>query len=112
MQPSAIPPFCTVERFADLSGVSVDVVRGWVARGYLPTKKIGRYRLVDVVSMASHLQSDSGFGMSPAGAGTPPAAARRDGRRQATTPDRAADVPPLVNTGSRGRGSVVRRSGV
>ena len=48
-----ISPFLTVERAAEAIGVAEDVVRGWVARGYLPTRKIGKYRLIDVLALAS-----------------------------------------------------------
>ncbi|MDS4071396.1 MAG: hypothetical protein RKO24_17425 [Candidatus Competibacter sp.] len=41
-------PVMAMDRFAELVGVSADVVRGWVERGYLPTTKIGRYRLVNI----------------------------------------------------------------
>ncbi len=45
--------------------------------------------------------------MSPAGTGTPPQPARQDGRRQAAAVGQAAAVaPPIVNTGSRGWGTV------
>ncbi len=39
-------PYVTQARFADRVGVSVDVVRNWVDRGYIPSKKIGKYRMV------------------------------------------------------------------
>lgn len=41
-------PVMASERFAELVGVSVDVVRGWIDKGYIPTVKIGRYRLINV----------------------------------------------------------------
>lgn len=94
MHPSAIPPFCTAERFSDLAGVTVDVVRAWIARGYLPTKKIGKYRLVDVVAMSSLQSIALPDGMSPAGTGTPSRPARKDGRRQAPSSGQADGAPP------------------
>ena len=36
------------DRFAELVGVSSEVVRGWIDKGYLPTQKVGRYRLVNI----------------------------------------------------------------
>ena len=44
-------PVLTQARFAQLVGVSSDVVRGWVARGQVPTVKIGRYRMVNVAKL-------------------------------------------------------------
>lgn len=41
-------PLMAVDRFAELMGVSSDVVRGWIDKGYLPTQKVGRYRLVNI----------------------------------------------------------------
>lgn len=41
-------PTITQEKFAELAGVTLPTVRAWVQRGYLPTLKIGRRRLVDL----------------------------------------------------------------
>lgn len=41
-------PVMAAERFAELVGVSPDVVRGWMDKGYIPTTKIGRWRLVNI----------------------------------------------------------------
>lgn len=41
-------PLLSQARFAMLVGVSTDVVRGWVSRGLLPMKKIGRRNLVNI----------------------------------------------------------------
>ena len=45
-----VPPVPVMEicRFAELVGVSADVVRGWIEKGHIPTTKIGRYRLINV----------------------------------------------------------------
>lgn len=45
-----VPPVPVMEvcRFAELVGVSPDVVRGWIDKGHIPTTKIGRYRLVNI----------------------------------------------------------------
>lgn len=48
---SAVPvmtPVMTKERFAELVGVEVGVVRGMLDRGHLPSIKIGRHRLINV----------------------------------------------------------------
>lgn len=44
-------PVMAADRFAELVGVSSDVVRGWIDKGYLPTMKIGRYRLVNLAAL-------------------------------------------------------------
>jgi excisionase family DNA binding protein len=41
-------PTVTQEKFAQELGLSLSVVRAWVARGYVPTVKIGRRRLIDL----------------------------------------------------------------
>jgi hypothetical protein len=41
-------PVMTKERFAELVGVEVGVIRGMLDRGYLPSKKIGRHRFINV----------------------------------------------------------------
>lgn len=40
------------EKFAELVGVSVDVVNGWINRGYLPTFEVGKYRLVNLALLS------------------------------------------------------------
>lgn len=48
-----VPPVSVMaaDRFAELVGVSSEVVRGWIDKGYLPTMKIGRYRLVNLAAL-------------------------------------------------------------
>ncbi len=46
-----VTPVMTKERFAELVGVEVGVVRGMLDRGYLPMVKIGRHRLVNVAAL-------------------------------------------------------------
>ena len=41
-------PVMTRERFAALVGVEEGVVRGWIDKGYLPTLKVGKHRLVNL----------------------------------------------------------------
>lgn len=51
---SAYPTICpyrTISAFASDVGVSADTVRGWVDKGYLPVRRIGRRVLVDVAGM-------------------------------------------------------------
>ena len=39
------------ERFAALVGIELGVVNGWIDRGYVPTVKIGRYRLINLAAL-------------------------------------------------------------
>ncbi len=41
----------TRERFAQLSGLGEDVVRGMINRGQLPTVKLGRYRMINLEAL-------------------------------------------------------------
>jgi len=57
-------PVMTKERFAELVGVEVGVVRGMLDRGHLPALKIGRHRLVNVAALQARClvkDSESGF---------------------------------------------------
>ena len=48
-------PTLTIEKYAHTIGVSPDVVDGWIKRGYIPTVKIGRRRLVNIAAMTREL---------------------------------------------------------
>jgi predicted site-specific integrase-resolvase len=41
-------PVMSRERFAELAGLEVGVVNGWINKGYLPVVEFGRYRLVNL----------------------------------------------------------------
>ena len=41
-------PVMSRERFAELAGIEIGVLNGWIARGYLPVIEFGRYRLVNI----------------------------------------------------------------
>jgi excisionase family DNA binding protein len=45
-------PIMSRERFAELVGVSDDTVRGWMNNGYIPTVKIGRHRVVNLLALS------------------------------------------------------------
>ncbi|MCX2834485.1 hypothetical protein [Microbulbifer thermotolerans] len=57
MQEQAIPPLkipaCTQEQYAIEAGLTLKTVRGQVERGHLPTIKIGRYRMINLMQLAS-----------------------------------------------------------
>lgn len=44
----ALVPYMSKQRFADLVGVEFGVVDAWVDRGYLPSRVIGKHRLINV----------------------------------------------------------------
>lgn len=41
-------PTMTIERFALLSGLDEGVVNGHIRRGYLPSVKLGKHRMINV----------------------------------------------------------------
>ncbi|WP_444901720.1 hypothetical protein ACJJIG_21320 [Microbulbifer sp. SSSA007] len=45
-------PVTTQEQYAIDTGLTLSTVRGQVQRGYLPTIKIGRYNLINVIKLA------------------------------------------------------------
>lgn len=54
-------PEMTLEKYAEKVGVSKRTVDGWAERGYLPTVKIGKRRLVNVALRTSECLSQ-GYG--------------------------------------------------
>ncbi|WP_431025031.1 DNA-binding protein [Halomonas sp. H5] len=51
--PAPTVPVMTIERFAELSGLTPDTVRGQLHQGNLPLIKIGRRRLVNVALLTA-----------------------------------------------------------
>lgn len=47
-QHSITHPLVSRERFADLTGLPLGVVIGFINKGYLPTYSIGKYSLVNI----------------------------------------------------------------
>lgn len=50
---TVMPPLLDQGKFADLVGVTRDVVENWVRRGLVPIRKIGKRRLVDVFALCT-----------------------------------------------------------
>lgn len=48
-------PVMSAERFASLVGVTHDVVRGWIDKGYIPSVPMGRWRLVNIALLTREL---------------------------------------------------------
>ncbi|WP_316368085.1 helix-turn-helix domain-containing protein [Candidatus Thiodiazotropha sp. CDECU1] len=46
----------TQAKFAETTGVSLATVRAWVARGHIPTLRVGRRRLVDVAAYLEQIR--------------------------------------------------------
>ncbi len=57
--PFVFVPTLTIERFAHSIGVSKDVVNGWIKRGYIPTVKYGKRRLVNIAAISKSIQEDT-----------------------------------------------------
>lgn len=52
-------PLVTKKLFSQLSGLSEETIRGMIERGYLPTTKIGKHRLVNVALLTKEaLEAD------------------------------------------------------
>ena len=51
-------PEMTMEQYARSVGVSKSTVEKWVDRGYLPSFKLGKYRMVNVVQRTLDCSSD------------------------------------------------------
>lgn len=54
------PPVMPWREFADWIQVGADTVEMWIKRGYLPTVKIGRYRMVNVALLTQQLLNEEG----------------------------------------------------
>jgi len=44
-------PVMHPDKFAELIGLSAGVVGGWIDLGYVPTVKIGKYRLINLAAL-------------------------------------------------------------
>lgn len=60
-QPHAPVPVMTDERFAELSGLSPDTVRGQLQQGNLPIYHIGRRRMVNVAPLVTECMQGEEF---------------------------------------------------
>lgn len=55
----AAPPFMPWAEFADWCRIPAGVVRGWIDRGYIPTKRVGKHLLVNVEAVRKQLIEES-----------------------------------------------------
>lgn len=44
-------PVMAQRKFAELVGVTMGVLEGWINRGYIPTIKIGKHTLINLVGL-------------------------------------------------------------
>lgn len=51
-------PLMTRERFASLTGLDDGVLRGMINKGYLPTLKVGRYRLINLIALSRQCEEE------------------------------------------------------
>lgn len=49
-------PFMHPFNFANDAGLSAGVVGGWIDNGYLPTVKVGRYQMINLVLLTENLK--------------------------------------------------------
>ena len=59
-RPLIAVPEMTMEQYAHAVGVTTGTVEKWVERGYLPSFKLGKYRMVNVLQRIHDLGDDSG----------------------------------------------------
>lgn len=52
------PPLMEWHEFADWVRVDPGVVEGWIKRAYIPTHKIGRHRMVNIVRLLEHMEQE------------------------------------------------------
>lgn len=55
VQVETLPPFVHPKKFAQIIGLSEGVVGGWIDNGYIPTEKVGKYRMVNLVALNKEL---------------------------------------------------------
>lgn len=54
-------PFMHPKKFASECGVSAGVVGGWIDRGYLPTMRVGKYRMINIPALIEQCRNDIAF---------------------------------------------------
>lgn len=53
---SASVPTCTIDDYAISCSVTKRTVEGWIQRGYIPTIKMGKYRLINLAKLTEQLK--------------------------------------------------------
>jgi len=57
--PTLLVPVMTREQFAFHSGLGEEVVRGMLEKGHLPSIKIGRHRLVNLIRLSTEALTEA-----------------------------------------------------
>lgn len=52
----SLVPLMHPEKFAESIGRSKGVIGGWIDQGYLPTVKVGRYQMINLVLLTENLK--------------------------------------------------------
>lgn len=53
---SVSSPLVHPRKFSNDVGISVGVIGGWIDNGYLPTVKVGKYQLINLVLLTENLK--------------------------------------------------------
>ncbi len=53
---SVSSPMVHPKKFSADLGISIGVVGGWIDNGYLPTVKVGKYQLINLVLLTENLK--------------------------------------------------------
>ncbi|MBE0471335.1 MAG: hypothetical protein IBX55_17715 [Methyloprofundus sp.] len=53
-------PLMHASKFAEISGLSLGVINGWIRQDYLPTVKIGKYSMINMISLTNQLSQATG----------------------------------------------------
>jgi len=48
-------PIMHQKKFAESVGLSVGVIGGWVDNGYIPTLRIGKYRMINLLQLTTKM---------------------------------------------------------
>lgn len=54
---AVVLPVIHAKKFAELNGLSEGVVGGWIDNGYLPTVKLGKYTMINLLKMSEDLKA-------------------------------------------------------
>lgn len=54
--PTPQVPFMHPDKFAEQIGLSKGVVGGWIDQGYVPTIKVGKYRMINLIALTDGLK--------------------------------------------------------
>ncbi len=56
-----VVPEMTVEQYARCTGVTLRTIEHWIARGYLPSVKIGKRRMVNVAERTFQCAEEANY---------------------------------------------------